>query len=263
MSKILENKNIVLTRAKNQAVESIKAFEDLGANVISFPTIKISPIVDSALDETLKNINNFDTIIFTSENAVKYFVIKLNELSLSFDSHDFLIISIGNKTTAICNQNNIKVNFQPKKSTLKDLLFELESFDFFEKKIFVPCSSLSNHNQFNSLKRSGTQVKLVPIYENNTNDKKFLLEEIKIITNNIVDLFIFTSPSTFNGFIKIMEIENPKKYFDGKTIAVIGPVTEKALNDAGIKSNIIPENHSMNYLIEEIKKYYTTKTTIN
>ena len=60
-----------------------------------------------------------------------------------------------------------------------------------------------------------------------------------------------------------MRIERPIKYFNWKTIAVIGPVTEKALNNYGINVDIIPENHSMNYLIEEIKKYYTTQIIIN
>jgi len=259
LNKFLENKNIVLTRAKNQAVESIKAFEDLGANVISFPTIKISPIVDSELNQTLKNINDFNSIIFTSENAVKYFLIKINELEIKFDSFNFFIISIGEKTSAICNKNNIKINFQPKKFTSEKLLFELNSFNFSGKKIIIPCSSLSKQNQFKDLEKFGAVVKSIPIYKNSTNDEKSLGNEITILNQNKIDLFIFTSPSTFKGFIRIMKIDEPKNYFDGKTIAVIGPVTEKALNTAGLNVDIIPENHSMNFLIEEIKKYYNKK----
>jgi uroporphyrinogen-III synthase len=256
LSNLLENKNIVLTRAKDQAVESIKALEDLGANVISFPTIKISSVNDVILDETLKEINNFNTIIFTSENAVKYFLIKLVELKVNFEADNFFVISIGEKTSTICELNNIKINFQPKKFISEELLLDLSNFDFLGKKIIVPCSSLSDLDQFKILEKFGAQITSIPIYENSTNDESSLLEEIEIINKCTIDLFIFTSPSTFNGFVQIMKIENPKNYFTGKTIAVIGPVTEKALSNFGIKPDIIPDNYSMNFMIEEIKKFY-------
>ena len=66
MKRILENKNIVLTRTAQQSKEAIVLLEDLGANVINFPTIKISPISNLFVNETISNITSFNSIIFTS-----------------------------------------------------------------------------------------------------------------------------------------------------------------------------------------------------
>lgn len=264
MSEILENINIVLTRAKNQSVETIKQLEDLGAKVLSFPTIQISTITDSSeLNETIKNIGYYNSLIFTSENAVKSFIEKIEELGIHFDPKAFFVISIGDRTTHVCKEFGFRIDFQSKLSTSDSLLKELGYIDLIGRKILVPCSKLSNPNQFESLCDHGAIVHSVPVYNNCVNNKEHLLNELKILKITDFDLFIFTSPSTFKGFLEILSIDNPTDYFREKNIAVIGPVTKEALVKAGIEPNIIPQNFTMNYLIEEIKKFYNNEKVIN
>ena len=264
MEKILQNKNIVLTRAKDQSVQSVMDLEALGANVISFPTIKISPITNNQiLDDTVSNINNFNTIIFTSENAVKSLLVKIDELRVNFDPKAFFVISIGDKTTESCISNNFRVDFQPQNASSESLLKELEFMNLVGRKILVPGSSLSKPDQFNSLENYGAEITSIPIYENKTNDVQNLGDEIEQLKSREIDLYIFTSPSTFSGFLTIMSIDNPEQYFENKNIAVIGPVTKEALNKAGIEPNIVPPNFTMNYLIEEIKKFYSKEKVID
>ena len=258
MSNILGNINIVLTRAKNQSVETIKQLEDLGAKVLSFPTIKISTITDNDdLNETIKNIGYYNSLIFTSENGVKSFIEKIEKLGIRLDPKAFFVISIGDKTTQVCKEFGFRVDFQSRQSTSETLLKELGYIDLIGRKILVPSSSLSNQNQFESLCDHGAIVHSVPVYKNCVNDKEYLLNELRILKITNFDLFIFTSPSTFSGFLEILNIDNPIDYFRKKKIAVIGPVTKEALVKIGIEPNIIPQNFTMNYLIEEIKKFYT------
>ena len=121
----------------------------MGANVISFPTIKISTITGNHdLDETIKNINLFNSLIFTSENAVKSLLEKIEELQIAFNPKAFFVISIGEKTTDFCINNDFRVDFQPKQSSSEALLNELKQMDLVGRKIFVPTSTLSNQKQF-------------------------------------------------------------------------------------------------------------------
>lgn len=264
MEKLLINKNIVLTRAKDQAVQSINDLEQLGANVINFPTIKISTIVNNnTLNETIKNINSFNTLIFTSENAVKSFIEKINELNIKFDPKAFFVISIGDKTSEQCLKNNFRVDFQPIKSSSYELKRELEYIDLIGRNIFIPCSNLAKSDQFIFLENFGAKITSIPVYSNTLNDSQNLLSKIELLNNIIIDLFIFTSPSTFKGFLEIMVIQEPQQYFKNKSIAVIGPVTKEALNSVGLEPNIVPKNFTMNNLIEEIKTFYKTETINN
>lgn len=258
MNNVLNNKNIVLTRPKDQSVQSVIHLERLGANVICFPTIKISPIIDnSVLDETLTNIRNFNSIIFTSVNAVKYFVLRIEKLEVEFNQTNFYVISIGKKTSDYCKQVGINVNFESSLFTSDSLIKELSNLDLVDKKIIVPSSNLSKPEQYKTLEKLGAEVTAIPIYRNETNEIDNLTEEIDILKNSEIELFIFTSPSTFYSFSEIMKIDNYVKYFENKIIAVIGPVTKEALNKVGIEPNIIPQNFSMNYLIEAITKFYS------
>lgn len=264
MKRVLENINIVLTRAKDQSVETIKQLSELGANVLSFPTIQITTIKDDPiLDETVRNINLFNSFIFTSENAVKSLLQKIKELNVPFDPKAFFVISIGEKTTDFCSNNGFRVDFQPKQSSSEALLEELQFMDLLGRKIFVPSSTLANLKQFSDLERHGATITAIPIYMNRVNDETHLEKEIKILNETRIDLFIFTSPSTFNGLLEILKIKDPKKYFENKITAVIGPVTEKAVLDIGIAPTIVPNNFSMNYLIEEIIEFYSKEKIIN
>ena len=83
MKKVLKDIKILLTRTKNQSIEAISNLESLGAEVISFPTIQISPIQHNPqLDEELKKINDYNSFIFTSENAVRTLVSKIEKLKI-------------------------------------------------------------------------------------------------------------------------------------------------------------------------------------
>ena len=258
MEKVLEKKNIVLTRAKDQSVETVKQLKELGANVISFPTIKITTITNNnSLDEIIRNINIYNSIIFTSENAVKSLLEKIDELNVRFDPKAFFVISIGDKTTQYCKEKGFRVDFQSNISNSDSLLKELGYIDLVGRKIFIPGSSLANPKQFDSLEDHGAKINSTPVYTNTVNDIENLDKELSQLTKHKIDLYIFTSPSTFNGFIEILNLDNPKEYFENKNIAVIGPVTKQAIIDLGIKPNIIPPNFTMSYLIKEIVKFYS------
>ena len=65
---------------------------------------------------------------------------------------------------------------------------------------------------------------------------------------------IFTSPSSFNFMREIVgdEIEALKD----AQIAVIGPVTKQAIQKAGYTVDIMPQEHTLKGLSEEILAYY-------
>ncbi len=263
MKNILKNVNIILTRAKHQAIETIHQLESLGANVISFPTIKITTIKnDPILDEKIKNINNYNSLIFTSENAVKSLLEKLDELGINFDPKRFFIISIGGKTSQVLRENEFRIDFQSKLFTSKSLIEKVSLINLVGRKILVPSSTLSKKNQFSILEKSGAIVEQVAIYTNTVNDTEFLDKELNEIKKKEIDLYIFTSPSTFKGYVEIQKIGNCVDYFKNKNIAVIGPVTKKTLEEFSLKPNIMPNNYTMNNLITEIKKFYSKEKII-
>ncbi|MBK8943940.1 MAG: uroporphyrinogen-III synthase [Ignavibacteriae bacterium] len=255
MSLPLENIKIVITRSESQSLNDILEFEKLGAKVLNFPTIIISKLDDYCeADKILKNVNDFDYLIFTSSNSVKYFFQRISELQIQINFEKVKIISIGKGTEKLLIDSKIKIDFIPTKFSANDLLSEISVLEIANKNILIPGSSIMRNELYDGLINHNANVTKCEVYQNIIPKKSEI--NINELENFNADLFVFTSPSTFNNFLEILEIENPKSYFAEKTIAVIGPTTKQTLIDKGIEPNIFPQNYDMKNLIEEIKYYY-------
>ena len=67
----LAGKRVVITRAESQAARLAEALRAKGAEPISLPLIQIVPLADNLyLDSTLRELQKFDWLVFTSQNAV-------------------------------------------------------------------------------------------------------------------------------------------------------------------------------------------------
>ena len=79
--------------------------------------------------------------------------------------------------------------------------------------------------------------------------KRFLKEgKISIAT--------FTSAATFDNFREIIG-EDADEFLKDMTIAVIGPVTKKAVEKTGLKVHIMPKTATIEAMTEEIIKWVT------
>ena len=74
----LFGRRIVVTRSREQAGELVEMLEERGAEAIQAPTIRIAPPEDPrALDRACAEAGTYDWIVFTSANAVDYFMERL------------------------------------------------------------------------------------------------------------------------------------------------------------------------------------------
>ena len=257
LSSSLKNKTIVVTRSNDETSESIKKLESLGAKIILFPTIKIVPIkLFNHFDTYAERLSTFDFIVFTSENAVKYSMERLKETGTTIPS-EIKIICVGSKTADKCKEYNINVDIIPDDFSAKGLLSYFESGNIIEKRFFIPSSEIARNELKMGLIKQGAEVSQIQIYDVALPDKKEIDKGIQLISSNKPDLFIFTSPSTFDNFLKILGIDNPKIYFENYNVAAIGPTTAKAIEDKGVKVDITPESFTMDALTISIIDYYS------
>jgi uroporphyrinogen-III synthase len=81
--KPLAGKCIVITRAREQSAALAEALERYGAEVLFLPTVAFVPAKDTQpLDAAIKELDQFDWILFTSQNAVRFFSQRRRELGL-------------------------------------------------------------------------------------------------------------------------------------------------------------------------------------
>src|SRR5574339_469231 len=71
----LAGKTVLITRAASQSQPLQLALEKAGARVMECPAIETVPVEDwSEVDRTIRNLNSYNLLIFTSGNAVDFFL---------------------------------------------------------------------------------------------------------------------------------------------------------------------------------------------
>ena len=97
--------------ATREHAEGFELLEELGAEIISFPTIEIVPPESyDTLDQAIGVVESYDWLIFTSRNGVEYFFKRFFEKDRDIrDLKGIKICAIGTKTAAEVNTYGIKV----------------------------------------------------------------------------------------------------------------------------------------------------------
>ncbi len=252
----LKDKTIVLTRSKEQFEESAKIFNELNTNVISFSVIDFMEIENKEFNDFFLSKQKFNYLVFTSANAVRFFLKKIEKLKVDLNEYNFSTAVVGKKTAEVCRRNNLNVNLIPTSFNAKDLINKFSKSDINGKVFVIPKSKIGRDELIDELKKNNGIVKAFDIYDTVLPSQDEIQINIKKLNEAKVDWFVFTSPSTFNNFIKIMNVKNPTEYFNDFKIAVIGTTTQKELEKHKVRIDVIPKEFTLEGIAEGILQYY-------
>jgi uroporphyrinogen III methyltransferase/synthase len=254
----LKGKTIVITRTVEQSRESAAALTNLGANVIIVPTLEIVPPSDwSKFDSVVAHPDRIDFIILTSVHAVQMFSKRIQEIGAIINYSQTKVVAVGTKTSAYCHKNNINVNIIPEKFSSEGVIEALSKYNLKNKVVFIPRSAIGREELPMGLKELGAIIKSVPVYNVAIPSGENLKPSLQLLETSNVDLFIFTSPSTFENFLQIANIKNPFQYFSKFDVAAIGPTTKEAIESKKVKVRILPDEYTINGLTKKIVEYYS------
>jgi len=254
----LQGKTIVITRTIEQSKESAMALSKLGANVIIFPTLEIVPPDNwNKFDSVVSNPSKIDFIIFTSVHSVQMFSKRCKETGAELNFNRTKVVAVGNKTSSYCQKNNIPVAVVPQKFSAEGVVEVLSKFNLKNKVVFIPRSAIGREELPKGLKDLGAIIKSVPVYNVSLPSGDKMKQSLEVLNNSDPDLFIFTSPSTFENFLLIMGIKNPVGYLGKFDVAAIGPTTKEAIENKNVKVEILPDEFTIEGLIKKIIEHYS------
>lgn len=187
---------------------------------LHLPLIKIVPLLRYVeFDANLKNIAEFDWLIFTSRFGVKYLFERLKILGLDARNLKGIeIAAIGNSTKNELLRCGICPDLTPKEESSIGLLKEFKKLSLKNKNIFLPRSDLSDKGLTSGLKKLGARVKASVAYRN------IMPSDLPDLDLKGFDEIMFSSPSGVRNFAK-RYVTIPK----GVKINYIGEVTKKEL----------------------------------
>lgn len=253
---VLSGQRIVITRAEGQNSDGLLPLIEHGAQIILMPTIKI--IVSKKNHEFNALLNeSYDYIIFTSVNAVLYFLKQSDESSTDWIINAAKVISIGQKTTKYCLEFNIPVFYTAGDQHTGGFIDEMNSWKLKSKRILFPCGNLTNDTLESYLAKRGAIVRKLVVYENILPEKETIKTQLNDIQENGADFFVFTSPSTFSNFLALTNWKLSQ--FSSSKIVAIGETTKKAIEEIGVKVDLIPQSPSLENISKIILNYQKEK----
>jgi uroporphyrinogen III methyltransferase/synthase len=256
---------ILVTREHSTGFEPL---EELGAEIIEFPTIEIvPPETYDELDATIERIASYAWIVFTSANGVRYFLKRFFERGHDIrDLKGIRLCAIGSKTASEVMKSGMKPDLVPEEFRAEGLIealarmrerpeggSELPNFGtsvLKGMKFLLPRAETAREIFPAKVRELGGEIDVPVAYRavkpelHGRRLKRFLKEgRITIAT--------FTSAATFRNFVEIIG-EEAFELLRGVSIAVIGPVTAKAIEKAGLKVEIMPKEATVEAMVEEI-----------
>jgi len=256
----LFGRRTLVTRSRTQASELKLKLENLGADVIEFPTIDIQPVKDlSVLDVHLKALSTFTWVVFTSVNAVDIFFKRLFEIGL--DSRALFgvkVAVIGEETGITLKKYGVQHDLVPEKYTSESTVAALLKVkqDFSTDKVLLPTSAIARDVISTELKKRGAQIVSVTVYDNFV--PGYTTEEMDKIFSQVPELITFTSSSTVTNLVEILKIHGKENLLSQIKGASIGPVTSDTLKQNNIQIALEAEVHTIEGLVNAINQYYIT-----
>jgi uroporphyrinogen III methyltransferase/synthase len=272
--KPLFGQRILVTREHAGGFEKL---EELGAEIVLFSTVEIVPPETwEELDRSIDKLGEYHWLIFTSANGVKYFFRRLFERGVDIrELKGLKMCAIGTKTAAEVEKFGIRVERVTVKFRAEGLISAIvQKLGSAEEhsarqdlgpsalkgvRFLLPRAEVAREIFPDEVRRLGGIIDVPVAYRaakpelHGKRLKRFLKEgRITIAT--------FTSAATFNNFREIMG-EDADDMLRNVAIAVIGPVTAKAIEKTGRTVDIMPEEATVEALAEEIEKWVAQRAS--
>jgi uroporphyrinogen III methyltransferase / synthase len=252
----LFGKTIVVTRKGDQANSMIDRLHELGAEPLFFPVIEtIAPDDWSPLDNALDNLSQYDGLIFTSANGVRFFAERLKAVEQDIrELKGLRVYTIGPKTAEAVRNLGIRVDVVPEDFVAESLIESIGKESVKGKRFLLPRATVARETLPEQLRKLGAIVDIAPAYQTILPSQSADALGKRLKEGN-VDVITFTSSSTVTNFLALTgekllpEIKKAK-------IACIGPITAKTAREAGLSVEIMPEQYTVSSLMDAIENYF-------
>jgi uroporphyrinogen III methyltransferase / synthase len=253
----LAGRRVVVTRAREQAGELVRALADLGADVLTVPSIRIEPLADlQPLRAALDDPARYRWIVFTSQNTVQ---IVCDALAAWGEAPSRLaaarVAAIGPATGAALAGRGVRVDVLPTGYVAEALVEAIAAEGDLEgAQVLIPRAETARDALPEGLRARGAQVAVVPVYRTvpALDDGAALAR--RILAGEI-DAITFTSSSTVHHFARAVgpAAARSARY----AAAVIGPVTAATAREYGLPVTVEAAEYTTHGVVEALVRYFT------
>ena len=246
----LEGRIVVVTRPREQAASLAEALEDLGAEVLLAPTIRIVPrmLDDEVVRVVVNDLPDYRLVIFTSVNGVAACGERLQQTGRPIPEvfGATRLAAIGPATAGALLACGLRADFVPQEYIAERILDGLGQVA--GQRILLLRAELARPALAERLAASGARVDEIPVYQ--TLEPAADPAGLAALRGG-VDGITFTSSSTVRNFVSLAGLE-----IGAAKVACIGPITAGTARELGLPVHVTAREYTIPGLVQALKEYF-------
>lgn len=253
----LFGRRVLVTRAAEQAPALSAGLRALGAEVLEFPTIKITAPPDYApLDRAISRVGEYSWLVFTSVNGVKFFFRRFFEKGKDIrELAGVSLAAIGPATGRALGSYGLKVAFQPGEYRGEELAAGLAGRISAGQRVLLPRADIAPPYLREALAGCGAAVEEVTAYRTVVDGRGRELAG-EYLAEGRVHVVTFTSSSTVRNFVRLFGGKEALRLLAGTGVACIGPVTAETARELGLRVDAVAAEHTVEGLVGAVAEKF-------
>ena len=254
----LAGKRVVVTRAEEQSGPLVQALWEKGAVPVLVPMVAFGPPDDpSSLDEMIRELQSYDWIFLTSQNALRALQERCQFLKLGLAQavNGVRVAAVGPTTAEAAENAGLKVAYVATKHQGVSLAEELAR-EIKGKHVLLPRSDRANPDMAEKMKQFGAHVREIVAYKTirpgNQDSRK-----LEALAREGVDAILFFSPSAVHHLQDLLGNEKFLEFSSKTAFAAIGTVTEEALRQAKIERVVLARDTTVAAVLAALTEYFS------
>lgn len=251
MKSRLEGKRILVTRPKKQAGKLAHELEDRGAVPVLLSTTEIAePEAYDPLDQALRNLVDFDWVIFTSANAVSAVSSRMHAIGVPVEAISSRKLGVVGPATAETLQSLFRdPDLMPTDYVAAGIARSLG--DIAGQKFLLPRGDLARPELPMELSLQGATVLEVTAYRTiRTDDACTLRPEDR------PDAITLASGEGTRATVAKLREAGLSSWLEEIPIACIGPVTAETILDEGYSPAVVAQEFTIAGLIDALERLF-------
>jgi uroporphyrinogen-III synthase len=263
-TRTLEGRRVIVTRAPEQSKELLGRLEELGAEAVLLPLVRfVEPESTADLDQAIRSLDTFDWLIFTSANAVTFFLGRCRALDCWPDptgraqnatKNTPKIAVVGSATELALKKEGLQASLLPREFSGAGLAAELRGA-VAKKTVLLPRSDRASEELPALLRKAGAKVTEAIAYRT-VGPGSFDHDLIASIRAGQADAVTFFSPSAFREFQNLLGPDALAGWDSRVAFAAVGRVTAEAIRAANLPVAVEAEEATTASLIEGLESYF-------
>lgn len=252
----LAGRQFLVTRARAQSRDFVSRLEDLGAKAHCLPTIEIVPPRSwKELDLAIRDLDEFDVVVFTSVNGVAAFFERLLVNNQYYGVlKNMTVVAVGPKTAEALKDNFIRADLVPQDHRAEGVVAALLEAGIEGKRVLYPRAEVVRPLLVESLTAAGAEVCAPVAYRTVMPDGQ--AEQIRaLLAGGELDAICFSSSSTFKNLMAMLGDDLTGLLGETRLFS-IGPQTSETIRRLGFEVALEPQEWTLDSLIQAMIAYY-------